>query len=86
MSIRQYIAIPRGIRGYLPGKIKIVLLELSFGSDLTAAWMLVNSPEPGLLGRTTTAPDGGDVREARFSSTGLAEASKPSANTPAAFK
>ena len=66
--------------------MKIVLLELSFGSEFTAAWMLVNSPEPGLLGRTTTAPDGGDVREPRFSSTGLADASKLNANIPTAFR
>ena len=60
----------------------MVLLELSFGSEFTAAWMLVNSPDAGLLGRTTTAPEGGDVRDPRRSSCcrGLAETSRPTAS------
>lgn len=60
----------------------MVRLELSFGSEFTAAWTLVNSPDAGLLGRTTTAPVGGDVRDPRRSSCcrGLAEARRPTAS------
>jgi hypothetical protein len=45
----------------------------SFGREFTAAWMLVNSPEAAPLGFTTTAPEGGDVRDPLFNRVGVAE-------------
>lgn len=46
--------------------------ELSSGSELTAAWMLVNSPKAASC-LTITAPEGGDVRDSRFARLSLAE-------------
>jgi hypothetical protein len=58
-------------KNHIPGYMKIVRVELSFGSEFTAAWTVLNSPLNVPDPRTTTAPEGGVVREARFSS-GLA--------------
>lgn len=68
----------------VPGKIKIVLAELSFGSELIAAWTVENWPDPaGFF--TCTAPAGGVVREARFS-TGEAFVVNKAARTPRSKK
>jgi hypothetical protein len=40
------------------------LEELSLGKELTAAEMVSNSPAAVVPGRTTTAPEGGTVRDA----------------------
>lgn len=49
---------------YVPGKIKIVRDELSFGKEFTAFETVLNSPEVVVPARTMTAPDGGEVLEA----------------------
>ena len=49
---------------YCPGYIKIDLEDLSLGKELTAAEMVLNSPEAVVPERTTIAPEGGTVRVA----------------------
>lgn len=48
---------------YVPGKMKIDLVELSLGKEATAEETVLNSPVVVVPARTTKAPDGGVVRE-----------------------
>lgn len=50
---------------YVPGNMKMVWAEPSFGRDATAADMVVNWPVVA-LGLTTTEPAGGEVRDAAW--------------------
>jgi hypothetical protein len=67
----------------VPGYIKITRAELSLGREFTAACMVLNSPLKVPDPRTTTAPEGGVVRDTRFSS-GLAAPPRMSEKTYAA--
>jgi hypothetical protein len=49
---------------YVPGYMKIVVGELSFGREFTAPETVLNSPEVVVPVRTITDPAGGRVREA----------------------
>lgn len=49
---------------YVPGKINMDRELLSFGSDLSAAVRVANSPDEVVPFRTTIAPDGGVVLDA----------------------
>lgn len=49
---------------YVPGYMKIVVEELSFGRELTAPETVWNSPEVVVPARTITDPAEGWVREA----------------------
>lgn len=57
---------------YVPGKINIAFEEPSLGREATAADKVLNSPAVVVPARTTSAPEGGVVREAP--STVLAQA------------
>ena len=49
---------------YVPGYMKIEREELSCGNEATAEATVLYSPETVVLGRTTIAPLGGEVRVA----------------------
>jgi hypothetical protein len=48
---------------YVPGKMKIDLVELSLGKEAIAEEIVLNSPVVVVPARTIKAPEGGVVRE-----------------------